>query len=357
MKDAGHRECVEAALNHEKTDRIPVNNFVLATAARSAGMTVDKARWDPKISAKVSVDHAIKTKSDFVKPVLDSQVPFMDLGMEVRFPEDDYGQILKPIAEDAEHIDQLAFFDPEKASECPNFQKVFVEALEETSRIIPEDLHICGLSWGPITTSGYIMGVENMVMGILMDPDMVKNLQKKVTPFVSAIQRRMIDAGATVMWMADPTSSEDLISPAMFHEFSAPYITDIVKDVNNMDSSIPTFVHICGNTLEILKEMPETGADCLSFDHAVDPSKARITAGNRISIMGNIDPVRTMMMGDPDSIKRACYDVIDAAGQNGGFILAPGCETPISTSDENVLAMGDAARTYWADRARAGNLY
>ncbi len=348
MKDEGHRACVEAALNHERTDRTPVNNFVLATAARSAGITVDAARWDYKVSAKVSVDHAVKTKSDFVKPVLDSQVPFMDLGMEVRFPEDDYGQIMNPIATDAEQIDGLALFDPSKASECPNFQKVFVDALEETSRILPEDLHICGLSWGPITSAGYVMGVENMVMGILMDPDTVKKLVSKITILVSGMQTRMLEAGATVMWMADPTSSEDLISPDMFGEFSAPYIGKVVKDVNGMDSTVPTFVHICGNTLNILDQMPGTGADCLSFDHAVDPAKAKAVAGKRISIMGNVDPVQVMMMGNPESITQECYRVIEAAGSESGFILAPGCETPISTKDENILAMGNAARTYWS---------
>ncbi len=348
MLDAGHRDCVAAALKHEKTDRTPVNNFVLATAAHSAGISVDAARWDPKISAKVAVDHAVKTKSDFVKPVLDSQIPFKDLGMEVRFPENDYGQIVKPIAETEEQIDALAIFDAGKASECPNFHHTFVEALEETARILPEDIHICGLSWGPITSSGYIMGVENMVMGMLMEPETVKKLVSKVTGMVSSMQTRMIEAGATLMWMADPTSSEDLISPDMFGEFSKPYITKVVKDVNNMDRSVPTFVHICGRTLKVLEQMPETGADCLSFDHAVDPSAAKKTAGNRISIMGNVDPVQVMMMGNPESVTKACYDVIEAAGQEGGFILAPGCETPITTSDENILAMGEAARTYWS---------
>jgi uroporphyrinogen decarboxylase len=347
MIDAGHRDCVDAALRHEKTERIPVNNFVLATAARSAGYKVDQARWDYKISAKVSVDHAVKTKSDFVKPVLDSQVPFMDLGMQVRFPEDDYGQILKPIATDEEQIDELAFFDPSVASECPNFTKVFVDALEETARILPEDLHICGLSWGPITTAGYIMGVENMIMGMLTDPDLVKKLVAKSASFVSDQQIRMIEAGATVMWMADPTSSCDLLSPDMFGEFSAPHIGKVVKDVNNMDKSIPTFIHICGNTLGIMDTIQSTGADCLSFDHAVDPSKAKEKVGKKYSIMGNVDPVQVMMMGTPESIIQECYRVIDAAGRDGGFILAPGCETPIPTSDENVLAMGNAARTYW----------
>ena len=347
MIDNGHRSCVEAALKHEKTDRTPVNNFVLATAARSAGVTVDKARWDYRISAKVAVDHAVKTKSDFVKPVLDSQIPFMDLNMKVSFPEDDYGQVKEALAKTPEEIDDLALFDPSIASECPKFSDVMLPAITETARLLPEDLHICGLSWGPITTAGYIMGVENLVMGILMDPDTVKKLIDKVTTMVSGMETKMIEAGTTVMWMADPTSSEDLISPDMFAEFSRPYIKQVVKDVNNMDSSVPTFVHICGNTLDIIEQMPETGVDCLSFDHAVDPKKAKQNAGKKVSIMGNIDPVNVMMMGNPESITKACYDVIDQAGQEGGFILAPGCETPIATSDANILAMGEAARSYW----------
>ena len=158
MKDAGHRACVEAALNFETTDRTPVNNFALVTAARSAGYKVDEARWNPQLSAKVSTDYALKTESDFVKPILDSQVPFQDMGMKVRFPEDDYGRVPGHVVENAEDIDKLAVFDPYAAEECPGFTKVFVEALEETSRNLPEDLHVCGLSWGPITTAGYCMG-------------------------------------------------------------------------------------------------------------------------------------------------------------------------------------------------------
>ncbi len=347
MKDTGHRACVEAALNHEVTDRTPVNNFALVTAARSAGVTVDSARWDPKVSARVSVDYAMRTESDFIKPILDSQVPFLDLGMNVKFPEDDYGSVRGGIVETQEQIDDLALFDPYAAAECPNFTKVFVDSLEETSRILEEDLHICGLSWGPITTAGYVMGVENMIMNTFVDPDIVKSLVAKIAGFVSDMQRRMIDAGATVMWMADPTSSEDLISPDMFSEYSFDHIKRVVSDVKAMDSSIPTFVHICGNTLDIIKQLSATGADCLSFDHAVDPAKAKTNAGRDISIMGNIDPVAQMWRGTPDSIRSESFRIIDAAGQEGGFILAPGCETPIMSPDENVLALGRAGREYW----------
>ncbi|MDR0309238.1 MAG: uroporphyrinogen decarboxylase family protein [Candidatus Methanoplasma sp.] len=349
MKDAGHRERIRAALEHEVTERVPVNNFALVTAARSAGFTVEQARSDPKISARVSIDYSLKTLSDFVKPVLDSQVPFADLGMNVRFPDDDYGYIKEHPVKDAEDIDELAFFDPEVAKECPSFTRVIVNGLEETSRMLEEDLHICGLSWGPITTAGYMMGTEDMLMMTMMDPDIVKKLMKKTAPFVTAMQNKMIDSGATVMWMADPTSSEDLISPAMFREYSYPALKEVISDVK-AEHDVQSFLHICGNTLDTMLMLPELKVDCFSFDHAVDVEKAKKKAGKKMALMGNIDPVRMILDSTPENIMEECFRIIDVAGRNGGFILAPGCETPQASPDENVRAMGQAGVDYWKKR-------
>ena len=345
MKDAGHREAVRAALNFEKTDRTPVNNFAVVTAARYAGITVEEARNHPKISAKVAVDYAMATESDFVKPVLDSQVPLQDMGMKVRFPEDDYGSVPGHIVETAEDIDKLHIFDPDNASECPGFTTIR-EALAETAEILPEDLHICGLSWGPITTAGYFMGAENMMFATMTEPDLVVKLVDKSAELVSSMERAMIASGATLMWMADPTSSEDLISPQMFDEFSKSGIRRVIDDVKK-ESDVPNFVHICGNTLDTIPHLKETGADCLSFDHAVDPAKARAAAGKDLALMGNVDPVRLIMSGTPEQVTASSYSIIDGAGQEGGLVLAPGCETPISSPFENVLAMGRAGRSYW----------
>ena len=168
MKDAGHRQTIEAALNMEKTDRTPVNNFALVTAARSAGLMVKDARYEPKVSAKVSVDYALKTKSDFVKPVVDSQIVFLDMGMDVQMPDDDYGRVRSKYINDVSEIDDLAFFDPSKASECPHFDLCILQALKETEKYLPEDLHVCGLSWGPISTAGYLMGTEDLLMATMM---------------------------------------------------------------------------------------------------------------------------------------------------------------------------------------------
>ncbi|MDR2846172.1 MAG: uroporphyrinogen decarboxylase family protein [Candidatus Methanoplasma sp.] len=333
------------ALDHEKNYRTPVNNFALVTAARSAGITVDAARWHPKISAKVSIDYSLKTHSDFVKPVLDSQVPYADLGMDVIFPEDDYGYIKKPLVKDTEGVDGLAFFDPNIAKECPNFTTVIVNGLEETSRQLTEDLHVCGLSWGPFTTAGYLMGAEEMLMCTFMDPDLVVKLVNKTAGFVLDMQKKMLDAGATVIWIADPTSSGDMISPEMYRQFSFGPTKAVITGSKRQD--VPAFLHICGNTLGILPTIHETGADCFSFDHAVSITEAKRTAGKKVALMGNIDPVRGILDGTPEAITEECFRMIETAGSEGGYIIAPGCETPQSSPDENVIAMGRSGRDYW----------
>ena len=66
--------------------------------------------------------------------------------------------------------------------------------------------------------------------------------------------------------------------------------------------------------------------------------------------MGNIDPIAYIMQGTPESVTEECYRIIGEAGTEGGFILAPGCETPISSPDVNVLAMGRAGREFWKTR-------
>ena len=64
--------------------------------------------------------------------------------------------------------------------------------------------------------------------------------------------------------------------------------------------------------------------------------------------MGNIDPIKYIMQSNPDEIRKQCRGIIDACGRDSGFILAPGCESPISSPDANVRAMGEAGRDYFS---------
>lgn len=188
------------------------------------------------------------------------------------------------------------------------------------------------------------MGVEDMVMDMLLEEGLAPKLVKKCAGFVAEQQKAMHEAGATLMWMADPTASGDILSPNMY-DVPVGAIRDVISYYKkNCEGS--AYVHICGDTTKLIPLIADTGADCMSFDHAVDPAAAREAAGDRIALMGNIDPVKYIMQSNPDTIKKVCAGIIDACGRDSGFVLAPGCETPISSPDANVRAMGEAGRVH-----------
>ncbi len=61
-------------------------------------------------------------------------------------------------------------------------------------------------------------------------------------------------------------------------------------------------------------------------------------------LLGNIDPVRVVREGTPDSIKAAIAKCHEEAGPR--FIVGAGCEIPRGTPKANLRALTDYARTH-----------
>ena len=59
--------------------------------------------------------------------------------------------------------------------------------------------------------------------------------------------------------------------------------------------------------------------------------------------MGNVSP-RTLLGGDPETVRaEAAAAARDGQGTPKGFVLSTGCELPIRTPPENVLAFMESA--------------
>ena len=350
MEDKGHRAAIEAALNFEVTDRVPVNNFANIAAVRSAGQIIRDARFNPSMSSESTIRYAKMTGSDFIKPCLDTNAEFMDITkpskVNLVIPDDNYIRITGNIVTDGEDADSLEFYDPFDPSDCPNFTKGFVQNISALSDAIDEDWHICGFCWAPFSFAGFVMGAENMMMSILLNQELVDKVLTKTADMSRELQKRCIDAGATVMWMADPTAGEDLISADMYRRFELDRLKHVVDGVRAFDKDAPIFYHMCGYTVDTMRMLPEAGIQCFSCDTKSDLADARSSVGRRMALMGNVDPVGTLMMGTPERVAKEVEEGIMKAGMDGGYIVAPGCEVPRDAPDENVIAMGRTAASF-----------
>ena len=62
-------------------------------------------------------------------------------------------------------------------------------------------------------------------------------------------------------------------------------------------------------------------------------------AERKITIMGNLSPVRVLEQGSTEEIAQKAQNLVRTAGLSGGFILAPGCDLTPDTPYEHIEAM------------------
>ncbi|NQU43670.1 hypothetical protein HQ520_10315 [bacterium] len=113
-----------------------------------------------------------------------------------------------------------------------------------------------------------------------------------------------------------------------------------------------THLHSCGPEKNLIKIMAEetnlTVIDPLEQAPMGDCDLAEIKKlyGDKIVLKGNLHTTRTMLQGTVDDVIAASKQAIDAAAENGRFILSTGDQCGRDTPDENLHAMIETARTY-----------
>ncbi|MHC4585067.1 MAG: uroporphyrinogen decarboxylase family protein, partial [Planctomycetota bacterium] len=96
-------------------------------------------------------------------------------------------------------------------------------------------------------------------------------------------------------------------------------------------------LHICGNIVNHISYMAQSGADIIDVDWMVPLKKARELVGPEVTLCGNLNPAGVLFDGTPQDVAdtaRQCFK--DAPDR---FILMPGCEVPPATPEENIRAI------------------
>jgi uroporphyrinogen-III decarboxylase len=92
--------------------------------------------------------------------------------------------------------------------------------------------------------------------------------------------------------------------------------------------------------------MGELGCDMVDIDFLVPLEKARSTMGPLQTLAGNLDPVRDICNGTPESITHALEALQQQAGAR--CVVAAGCEIARGTPHENLRALVNFAQTHAA---------
>lgn len=335
------KERMEAFAKGKPMDRILCSPFLAESVSPIFGHTINEYNHSVDALVDVAVGSFDLFRPDSIGFGPGLQGVPEAMGSEVVFPTNNTPYISKPAISDYNEIDKLKPIDPYKDGRI----KYFLEALKITQDKLSSVVGVGTSVGGPFTTACFLRGTDKFLRDLTKNKDMAHQLLEISTQSVINYIDAACDIGLAPS-LAEPIASSTMISEKKFEEFAKPYLKKCMDRIIERTGG-GTTLHICGRTKKIWGHMVDTGIANLSLDNIDDIGELKEVYGDKVCLIGNVDPVDTIMRGSIEDIYNEARECIRKAHDSKcGFILSTGCDVPIGTKPENIKALMDAARIY-----------
>ena len=321
------KERVFNRLKGEDVDKIPNLNIVMTFAANFIKVPYKKYVTDYRYLVEGNIACCEKFGIDMVSAISDPYREAQGFGANIIFPDDDVPKCTDFFIKDYPDIKRLnvtSAINSERANDR-------IEAIKLYKKEVGQNYPILGWVEGAFAESADLMGVSKMMIDIYDKPDFIKDLLEICTRQAILFSEEQINAGADFIGIGDAVAS--LVGPSVYKDFVLPYEQRIINAIHDIGAKAK--LHICGNISSILDLLPLTGADMVDIDWMVNFKTANEVFKEKCCACGNFDPVRVMLQGDAEDIKRAVISCVNEG--NSTTFIAAGCEVPKMTPVENMI--------------------
>lgn len=224
-----------------------------------------------------------------------------------------------------------------------------LDDMKTAVKMAKDKVALVGGVLGPFTCASMLTGYENICRFVYDDPDFLKELFTLSNNFYVKAGKRIVEAGADAMIVADDLGfdSGPFIGPEHFRKLVLPYLEEIIGELKVM--GVPVILHCDGNINLILDDLVATG---ISAYHPVE-RKAKMDLemvkkkyGRRICLIGNVNSSSTLPYGSPEDIEEEVKECIRIAAPGGGYILASDHSLHDGIPVKNMLTMIQTAKKY-----------
>jgi [methyl-Co(III) methanol-specific corrinoid protein]:coenzyme M methyltransferase len=198
------------------------------------------------------------------------------------------------------------------------------------------DVPLIGNLSGPISTAASIVDPMSFLKSMRKNKAETHKLMEYVTDFLIAYANLMVDNGASVISIGDPTATGEILGPKMFEEYAVTYINRLAESINR--SGAPVIVHICGNMNSVRHLIPDIRSQAISTDAMVNLRSLKEEYPSLVT-MGNVSTY-LLEFGNPASVSAQTESLV----RNGIDIISPACGLSTSSSLENIRALTDTVK-------------
>ena len=318
-------ERLQRRLQGEAVDRPPNLDIVMAFAAHHIGRPLSQFYIDHHVLVDANLAVCEDFELDIVQAISDPFREAADFGLEVEFPADNLPINRKPLLAEPEDIKKLVVPDPATGPRMSDR----VEAVRLFRERVGGEVPIMGWVEGALAEAADLRSVYLTMTDLIRCPEWLEELLEICVQVEIAFARAQVQAGADIIGLGDAVASQ--ISPVMYRRFALPYEQRIFQAVHEIGALAR--LHICGNTNRIIADMVASGADIIDLDWMVDMKSAAGQFGDKVSFLGNVDPVAIMLQGTPEKVYAATQYCMTVGGPRS--ISGAGCEVPDGTPEVN----------------------
>jgi MtaA/CmuA family methyltransferase len=332
------KERIFARLRGEQPDCLPLMPITMMFAGDLAGVPYGKYASDHRALAEAQLRTAERFDLDYVSAISDPAREASDLGAIVEWFDNQPPAIVESRARltDKSELKGLKVPDPH----APGRMNDRLQAVRLLAGRAGAERVVEGWVEGPCALGADLRGLNNLMLDFADDPAFVEDLFDFVVQTATSFAAAQVEAGATLIGIGDAAAS--LLGPRIYEQFVLPRERKLISAIHSTGAMVR--LHICGNTRRIVKGMGTTGADMVDLDFLTPLDEARAAMSPKQVLCGNLDPVRAVRDGTPDSIEAALLDCYAKAGKP--YITGAGCEIPRGTPLPNMDALTRFARNH-----------
>jgi len=327
------RERFLSALYGGRVDRIPtaaLTSVINYESLEALGINFADVHLDPELMANIAAVSYENLGYDTIMPVAHAHLESASLGCDI-----DWGDNLNWPG----MRKQFFFSSPGEVSIPDDFlRRPAMDTVLKSIKILRErygnKVAIIGKTYGPWSLAYHAYDVQTFLMDTILEPQKVYDFLDALLPASIMSAKAQMEAGADAILWGDHATG-DLTSADTYKKFLWPIHCKINKELK-----FPIILHICGNTIDRLDFIAQSGFEGFHFDSKCgDPFKAKEIVGSRMALAGFVNNPVILMNSTPQEVYQQTMYALEA----GVEIAGPECCIPLQTPTINLKTIAKAA--------------
>jgi len=203
---------------------------------------------------------------------------------------------------------------------------------------------------GAFESPWYMRGLDQFLIDLIEQPDLAEAISRNVVKFYIACMRKLYEAcdGRLDMVLTGGdigTQRGMMLAPELWRKHVRPYTELLIRTYAGW--GLKTIYHSCGAIRPVIDDFIRMGLDVLDpiqpLAEGMAPISIKEEFGDQLTLHGGIDEQQLLPTGTADEVFEHTRRMKDVLSRNGGYILCAAHAIQADTPSENILAIYRAA--------------